>query len=84
MRKIIDKKVYDIETGKFIVGYHNGLSRGDLRFLSEDLYVTKKGQYFLHAAGGAHTIYSRVQVVIRGELKQLFYFQKKNYMIGYN
>ena len=58
MKKIINKKVYDTETAKFIAGYHNGLSKGDFKFVSEDLYVTKKGQYFLHAKGGALTIYS--------------------------
>lgn len=58
MRMVINKRVYDTETARFIVGYHNGLSRGNFKFLSEDLYVTKKGQYFIHATGGPLTIYS--------------------------
>lgn len=58
MRKVINKKAYDTKTARFIAGYHNRLSRSDFRYLSEDLYVTKNGQHFLHAEGGAKTIYS--------------------------
>ena len=58
MKMIIDKKVYDTETSKLIASYSNGLSYGDFNRVSEELYVTKNGQYFLHARGGALSIYS--------------------------
>lgn len=58
MRKIIEKKVYDTDTAKFIAEYHNGLSESDYGYICEELYVTKNGQYFLHARGGALNIYS--------------------------
>lgn len=58
MRKIIDKKVYDTETAKYIANFHNGLSESDFGYVLEKLYVTIKGQYFLHATGGARTIYN--------------------------
>lgn len=58
MRKIINKKVYDTKTAVLIAEYHNGLSSSDFRYIYERLYVSRKGQYFLHAEGGAKTIYS--------------------------
>lgn len=58
MKKIIDKKVYDTDTSKFIAEYHNGLSQSDHGYISEELYVTKNGQYFLYGSGGPLSIYS--------------------------
>ncbi|WP_036688679.1 hypothetical protein [Paucisalibacillus globulus] len=58
MKKVINKKVYDTEESTLIAEYSNGLSNSDFSHVYEDLYVTKKGQFFLHAQGGPLTIYS--------------------------
>jgi hypothetical protein len=58
MKKVIEKKVYNTETASLVAEYWNGLGNNDFRHLSEDLYITKKGQWFLHGRGGAMTKYS--------------------------
>lgn len=58
MKKVIDRKVYNTETAELVAEYWNGLGTSDFRFLSEDLYRTRKGNYFLHGSGGAMTRYS--------------------------
>ncbi len=58
MKKIIEKKVYNTETATLIAEYWNGFSNNDFRNLSEDLYITQKGQWFIHGRGGAMTKYS--------------------------
>ena len=55
MKKIIDGKRYDTETATHIANFDNGLSRGDFRWLDEDLYQTPKGNWFIHGTGGAMT-----------------------------
>lgn len=57
MRKVINKKVYDTKTAELVAEYYNGFSRGDFRYLYEGLYRTNRGQFFLHADGGAMTKY---------------------------
>lgn len=59
MKKIIDKKVYNTETAALVAEYWNGLGSSDFRYLLEELYKTKKGQYFLYGSGGALTKYSK-------------------------
>jgi hypothetical protein len=59
VRKIIDGKIYDTDTAKQVGSYDNGLGRGDFRCVSESLYVTPKGNFFLDGEGGAMTIYGR-------------------------
>lgn len=58
MKKIINKKVYDTEKAKLVAKYSNGLPISNFKHVYEDLYVTKKGQFFLHVQGGPLTIYS--------------------------
>lgn len=58
MKKVIERKVYNTETATMVAEYWNGLGNNDFRSLSEDLYVTKNGQWFLHGSGGAMTKYS--------------------------
>ncbi|MTI67130.1 MAG: hypothetical protein FH753_11115 [Firmicutes bacterium] len=58
MKKVINRKVYNTETAELIAEYWNGLGVSDFRYLSEDLYRTKKGAYFLHGSGGPMTKYS--------------------------
>ena len=59
MRKIINGKAYDTETAQTLAVWENGLERGDFRFVREDLYLKKTGEYFLYCQGGAMTIYSK-------------------------
>ncbi len=58
MKKIINKKVYDTEKATLVAEYSNGLPSSDFRHVYEDLYITKSGQFFLHAQGGPLTKYS--------------------------
>ena len=58
MKATIDRKRYDTETAREIARYSNGLGNGDFRNVSESLYVTKNGNYFLSGSGGAMTKYS--------------------------
>lgn len=58
MKKIIDKKMYDTEKALLLAEYWNGLGGNDFRNISEHLYITNKGQFFLHCSGGALTEYA--------------------------
>ncbi|MFO7657482.1 MAG: hypothetical protein R6W78_10470 [Bacteroidales bacterium] len=58
MKKVIEKKSYNTETATLVAEYWNGLASNDFRHLTEDLYLTEKGQWFLHGSGGAMTKYS--------------------------
>jgi hypothetical protein len=59
MIKIIDGKRYNCDTATELEHYCNGLSKTDFNYLSETLYVTKKGNYFLYGSGGPKTKYSK-------------------------
>lgn len=58
MKKIIDRKVYNTETAELVGEYWNGLGSDDFRYCSEDLYKTKKGEFFLHGSEGPMSKYS--------------------------
>ena len=53
MIKVIDGKRYNTETAEQVYSYWNGMGRTDFRFRSKDLYLTKKGVWFIHHEGGA-------------------------------
>lgn len=57
-KKVIDRKLYDTATATKIHGWWNGYGTGDFKHLSEDLYRTAKGNYFILGDGGAMTRYS--------------------------
>lgn len=57
MKKIINNKVYDTDTAKFVGSYDS--NPGDLYGFTETLYRKKTGEYFLHGEGGAGSKYSR-------------------------
>lgn len=59
MRQIIGGKTYDTDAAEEIGHYWNGLGTGDFRNISESLYRTKKGNFFLAGSGGPMTKYSR-------------------------
>lgn len=58
MKKVINGKMYNTETAQKIGSYWNGLSDRDFNHLSETLYKTAKGNYFLHGEGGPMTQYA--------------------------
>lgn len=58
MKKIIGTKVYNTDTAVELGQYWNGLSTSDFGYVSERLYATKKGAYFLHGEGGAMSHWS--------------------------
>ena len=55
MKKIIEGKTYNTDTATELGHYWNGLSTSDFHNVSEWLYMTKKGAFFLHGRGGAAT-----------------------------
>lgn len=57
-KRVIDRKVYNTETATLIHEYWNGYSNSDFHYVSEDLYQTPKGNFFLLGAGGAMTKYT--------------------------
>lgn len=59
MKQIINGKMYNTETATLLGEYWNGCSQSDFRFLSEDLYRTRKGAFFISGEGGAMTEYSQ-------------------------
>lgn len=59
MRQVIQGKIYDTETARHLFGWDNGANYGDFKHRSKDLYVTKKGTYFLYHIGGAMTDMSK-------------------------
>jgi len=58
MKKVIDKKLYDTETADKIAAWDNGHGTTDGHYISEDLYRTKKGNWFLHGEGGGLSSYA--------------------------
>ena len=58
MKKVIEGKLYNTDTAKLIGEWSNNLGGRDLNFLSESLYLTKSGAYFLYGEGGPNTKYS--------------------------
>jgi hypothetical protein len=55
MRKVIDGKRYDTDQAQLVASWDNGQNRGDFKRYEEDLYRTKKGNWFVHKAGGPMT-----------------------------
>lgn len=58
MEKIIDRRVYNTETGVEIAYWSNGGGRSDFSFCEETIYRSPKGRYFLHGEGGAASKYA--------------------------
>lgn len=55
MIKVIDGKRYNTETAELVFWYTNGNMRTDFKYRSKALYLTKKGNWFIHHEGGALT-----------------------------
>ena len=58
MRKVIDGHRYDTDTARLVGSWESGEDTGDLHYVSETLYRTKAGLYFVHGEGGARTQYA--------------------------
>lgn len=59
LSKVIGGKRYNTETAKYITSYSNGLSNGDFRNFSEDLYQKRTGEFFLAGFGGPLSKYKK-------------------------
>ena len=59
MKRIINGKKYDTSTAKLLGEWGNGLGSRDFNNVTEKLYRTKAGRYFIHGWGGAMTKYSQ-------------------------
>lgn len=59
MKRIIDGKTYNTETATHVCETSNGLPHSDFRSEYSDLYVTKKGAYFLAGSGGPSSRFAR-------------------------
>ena len=59
MKRIIDGKGYDTETATEVYGYWNGLSTSDFKNVTESLYRTPRGNWFLAGKGGALSKYAQ-------------------------
>lgn len=61
MIKIINGKRYNTKTAKLIgcSNVCNGLSQNDFNYWNEELYLTKKNQYFIFGEGHGNTQYRK-------------------------
>lgn len=59
MKKIINNRLYDTDTAKYIGSFDNMLSQSDFHYCREELYKKKTGEFFLYGSGGAMSIYSK-------------------------
>lgn len=58
MKKTINHKTYNTKTAELVGSWDNGLLSTDFGHCSEDLYKTKKGNYFIYGWGGPISRYS--------------------------
>jgi len=58
MRKVVNGKRYDTETAA-LVAADSYSQCGDLEYWSEEIYQTKKGNWFLYGEGNAMSPYAR-------------------------
>ena len=58
MKKVIEGKIYDTETAEQ-VGSDSYSHYGDFQYWCEELYYTKKGNWFLYGEGGAKSKFAR-------------------------
>ena len=58
MKAIVDGKRYDTEAAEELASWDSGHHAGDFNRVSEALYRTPKGAYFIAGEGGANTGYA--------------------------
>lgn len=52
MKKTVNGATYDTKTAKAIACYNNNLPQSNPCYVTEILYLTPKGKFFLHGKGG--------------------------------
>tara|TARA_R100001463_G_scaffold135626_1_gene199226 strand:- start:206 stop:544 length:339 start_codon:yes stop_codon:yes gene_type:complete len=57
--KVIDGRRYNTATATEVASYENDCFQGDCYHLSETLFMTPKGNYFIAGFGGAFSKYAR-------------------------
>lgn len=57
MKEVINGKVYNTETATEVAEYWNQLAHGNFYYFEENLFITKKGSWFLYGKGGAYSKY---------------------------
>lgn len=57
MKKIINGKMYNTETAKFLGSYHGGGNQRNFNYFEENLYIKKTGEYFIEGWGNANSKY---------------------------
>ncbi len=55
MKRIIDGKVYNTETAELVLSWDNRRAVNDFKRREKDLYLTKKGNWFIYHYGGPMT-----------------------------
>ncbi|NLI22231.1 MAG: hypothetical protein GX418_11890 [Clostridiales bacterium] len=58
MQQFIDNRLYDTETAKPMGNWQRGFS-SERGYISETLYQTPEGEYFLHGEGGPRSRYAQ-------------------------
>ena len=58
MKRIIDGKTYNTDTATRICDTSNNYNQSDFKVENSDLFVTKKGAYFIAGSGGAMSRFS--------------------------
>lgn len=64
--QVINGKRYNTDTATELGSFDNGLGRGDFGHVSETLYRTKKGAFFLDGEGGPNTSWAESVGNMRG------------------
>lgn len=58
MKKVISGSLYDTSTARLVGAWDNGVYGNDFSAVSEELYRTRSGKYFVHGEGGPLTTYA--------------------------
>ena len=58
MKKIINNKVYDTDTAKYLGLWTNTDDRSNFHHIEETLYQKRTGEFFIHGVGGPMTKYA--------------------------
>lgn len=59
MKKVINGKVYNTETATLVAEWSNHYFPRDFHYCEEELYLTKKGNWFIAGQGGALSKYAQ-------------------------
>ena len=59
MKRVINGRLYNTETAKYIGNYSTDLSHDDFNYLDEDLFLKRTGEFFLSGLSGAFGKYAK-------------------------